>query len=41
MRGAVLLLAAAVMLGACGRVGPVRAPGPQEEIIYPRIYPNR
>ena len=33
---AVLLLAA-----ACGKVGPVRPPGPADEITHPRQYPNR
>lgn len=28
-----------LMLGACGRVGAVRPPGPREAITYPRIYP--
>ena len=31
---AVLLLAA-----GCGKVGPVRAPGPASAITYPRQYP--
>ncbi|WP_424139136.1 hypothetical protein [Roseomonas chloroacetimidivorans] len=26
-------------LAGCGRVGPIRAPGPASEIIYPRPYP--
>ena len=33
---AVLLLAA-----SCGKVGPVRPPGPADEITHPRQYPNR
>lgn len=32
-------LAALLALAACGRVGPVRAPGPPEAVIYPRAYP--
>ncbi len=36
-RGALLLLLLAV--AACGRVGPVRPPGPPEQVIYPRPYP--
>ncbi len=35
--GALVLLA----LSACGRVGPIRPPGPAEEIVYPRVYPSR
>ncbi len=32
---ALLLLAA-----ACGKVGPVRPPGPPDAITHPRQYPN-
>lgn len=41
---AVLLLAAlafALLLTACGKKGPPSAPGPQNEVIYPRTYPAR
>jgi predicted small lipoprotein YifL len=41
-RGAALLLVALLTLAAaagCGRVGPVRPPGPPEQVIYPRAYP--
>jgi predicted small lipoprotein YifL len=41
MRGVLILLAAAALLAACGRPGPVRPPGPPSEITYPRIYPDR
>jgi predicted small lipoprotein YifL len=37
----VSLILALVMLAGCGRVGPIRPPGPQEELSYPRSYPNR
>ncbi|SHJ99180.1 hypothetical protein SAMN02745194_03910 [Roseomonas rosea] len=37
---ALTLLAAALALAACGRVGPVRSPGPADAIIYPRAYPH-
>jgi predicted small lipoprotein YifL len=40
-RGVLLLLAAAALLAACGKPGPVRPPGPPEEITYPRVYPSR
>ena len=40
-RVVLVLLAAMLGLGACGRVGPIRAPGPPEEIVYPRVYPSR
>jgi predicted small lipoprotein YifL len=33
------MLAAALMLAACGKVGPVRPPGPPDQITYPRQYP--
>jgi predicted small lipoprotein YifL len=36
-----LLLALATLAAACGRVGPVRPPGPAEQITYPRTYPSR
>ncbi|MFH5923503.1 hypothetical protein [Roseomonas xinghualingensis] len=42
MRAGSLLLAgmgALLALSACGRVGPIRPPGPPSEIIYPRLYP--
>lgn len=32
-------LALLLALGACGRAGPPRAPGPPEAVTYPRIYP--
>jgi predicted small lipoprotein YifL len=35
------LLAVLLLLGACGKVGPVRPPGPQDQITHPRTYPNR
>ncbi len=38
MRAALALLAIA-SLAACGRIGPPRAPGPPDQIIYPRGYP--
>ncbi|MFC3124010.1 hypothetical protein ACFOD4_02960 [Pseudoroseomonas globiformis] len=42
MRGASLLaLAAVLLLAACGRPGPIRPPGPQDQITYPRSYPSR
>ncbi len=40
-RAALGAFALVLLLGACGKVGPVRAPGPPEEITYPRPYPNR
>jgi len=41
MRAVLGGLALALLLAACGKVGPVRPPGPPEEITYPRSYPNR
>ncbi len=43
-RAVLLVLALATLAGslaACGRPGPIRPPGPPEEIIYPRTYPTR
>ncbi|MFB9970533.1 hypothetical protein ACFFMP_11160 [Pseudoroseomonas cervicalis] len=36
--GAALALAALALAG-CGRPGPIRAPGPADQITYPRSYP--
>jgi predicted small lipoprotein YifL len=36
-----LLLAVAFLASACGRMGPIRPPGPAEEVTHPRQYPNR
>jgi len=41
VRAALVLLAAGLLLAACGRPGPIRPPGPAEEITYPRSYPSR
>ncbi len=30
-----------LLLGACGKVGPVRPPGPPDQVTHPRLYPNR
>jgi len=37
----VLVLAALVLLAACGKKGAPSAPGPAAEITYPRSYPSR
>jgi predicted small lipoprotein YifL len=41
MRLLLALLLLAGSLAACGRAGSIRAPGPAEEISYPRNYPSR
>lgn len=41
MRILLALAAVALLVAACGRVGPVRPPGPPDEVTYPRIYPSR
>ncbi|MCI0754500.1 LPS translocon maturation chaperone LptM [Teichococcus vastitatis] len=41
LRASLLLMAAALLLAACGRPGPIRPPGPPEEITFPRSYPSR
>ncbi|WP_255575133.1 hypothetical protein [Caldovatus aquaticus] len=41
LAAAMLLATAATLLAACGRVGPVRPPGPPEQVTYPRTYPSR
>ncbi len=43
MRRAMLLLAVAMLLlplAACGRKGAPRAPGPADQVIYPKSYPT-
>ncbi|MFC3027059.1 MULTISPECIES: hypothetical protein [Roseomonadaceae] len=37
----IALLLVAGTLAACGRSGGIRAPGPAENITYPRSYPSR
>ena len=39
-RSLLLLLAVAFLAAACGRMGPIRPPGPAEDITYPRLYPS-
>ena len=41
MRTLAALCATLLLLSACGRVGPVRPPGPPDQITYPRAYPSR
>jgi predicted small lipoprotein YifL len=36
---ALLLLAGT--LGACGRMGNIRPPGPPDQVTWPRVYPSR
>ncbi|WP_277817344.1 LPS translocon maturation chaperone LptM [Teichococcus aerophilus] len=40
-RGILALLALSFLVAACGRPGPIRPPGPPDQITYPRTYPNR
>jgi predicted small lipoprotein YifL len=40
IRAVAVLLLVATALAACGRVGPVRPPGPPDQITYPRTYPG-
>ncbi|MDJ0386675.1 hypothetical protein QMO56_00995 [Roseomonas sp. E05] len=40
-RGVAVLLVLALVLAACGRAGPVRPPGPPDQVTYPRTYPSR
>ncbi|MFN6277210.1 MAG: hypothetical protein ACK42J_07055 [Alphaproteobacteria bacterium] len=40
-RSLLVMLAVAFLATACGRMGPVRPPGPAEEVTHPRLYPNR
>jgi len=40
VRGALLLLALAITLAACGKVGAPVPPGPADQITYPKVYPT-
>jgi predicted small lipoprotein YifL len=40
MKAAAALLAL-ILLASCGKKGAPSAPGPREEITYPRNYPSR
>jgi predicted small lipoprotein YifL len=41
MKTVVALAMAALLLAACGKKGAPAAPGPADEIIYPKSYPSR
>jgi predicted small lipoprotein YifL len=41
LRAVLGTLALVLVLAACGKVGPVRPPGPPDQITHPRQYPNR
>ena len=36
-----VILVALVLLAACGKKGAPAAPGPTDEVKYPRTYPSR
>ena len=40
MRLAALVLTVALGLAACGKKGPPSPPGPPQDVIYPKTYPN-
>lgn len=41
MKASVLgALALVLLLGACGKIGPIKPPGPADQITYPRPYPS-
>ena len=39
MRALLLALALVATLAACGKKGPPSAPGPPDQVTYPRQYP--
>lgn len=41
MKLAIPVLLALVLLASCGKKGSPNAPGPANEITYPRTYPSR
>jgi predicted small lipoprotein YifL len=40
-RGLIVVLAAGLLLAACGKKGPPDPPGPPDQVIYPKAYPSR
>lgn len=40
-RGVLAVLALGLLAGACGKVGPLRPPGPPDQVTHPRQYPAR
>jgi predicted small lipoprotein YifL len=41
MRAVAVLAVAALLLAGCGKKGAPAAPGPADEIIFPKSYPSR
>jgi predicted small lipoprotein YifL len=41
MRAVFLLAVLALLLGGCGRKGWPSAPGPADQITYPKVYPTK
>ncbi|WP_242662346.1 LPS translocon maturation chaperone LptM [Teichococcus deserti] len=41
IRTTATLLVLALALAACGRPGPIKPPGPPDQVTYPRTYPSR
>jgi len=39
MKAVVLVIVLACTLAGCGKKGPPSAPGPAQDIIYPKQYP--
>lgn len=39
VKALLVVLPLAVLMAGCGRIGPVRPPGPPDRITYPRAYP--
>jgi predicted small lipoprotein YifL len=40
MRPLLTLAVALALLVGCGKKGPPEPPGPQDQIIYPKVYPT-
>jgi predicted small lipoprotein YifL len=39
MLAAAVLLAVALALAACGKLGPPQPPGPPDKVTWPHLYP--
>ncbi len=36
-----VVLALALLIAGCGKKGAPEAPGPADQVVYPKVYPTR